>query len=45
MLYKIGIHKEPSEVELVKKVNRKFVLVGGAVRVNSTYRVLPHSDK
>ena len=30
--FKFDAHKEPPEVGLVKKVNRKFVLVGGTVR-------------
>ena len=33
-------HKEPPEVGLVKKVNWKFVLVGGRARANPTYRTL-----
>ena len=32
----LSLHKEPPEVVLVKKVNRKCVLVGGAVRANPT---------
>ena len=32
----LSLHKEPPEVELVKKVNRKFVLVGGAVHATPT---------
>ena len=30
------LHKEPPEVGLVKKVNRKFVLVGDMARANPT---------
>ena len=36
-LYKqLSLHRQPPEVELVKKVNRKFVLVGGTARANPT---------
>ena len=34
MLYTASLHKEPPEVRLVKKVNRKFVLVGDTARAN-----------
>ena len=30
------LHKEPPEVWVSKKVNRKFVLVGGTARTNPT---------
>ena len=30
-------HREPPEVGLVKKVNQKFVLVGGTVHANPTW--------
>ena len=32
----LSLHKEPPEVGLVKKVNRKFVLVGDTTRANPT---------
>ena len=32
----LSLHKEPPGVELVKKVNWKFVLVGGAVHASHT---------
>ena len=31
-----SLHKEPPEVGLVKKVNRKFVLVSDTARANPT---------
>ena len=31
-----SLHKEPPEVGLVKKINRKFVLVGDTARANPT---------
>ena len=30
----LSLHKEPTEVVLVKKVNRKFVLVGDTAHAN-----------
>ena len=36
----LSLHKEPPVVELVKKVNRKFVLVGGTVLANPTRSTL-----
>ena len=32
----LNLHKEPPEVRVSTKVNRKFVLVGGAVCANPT---------
>ena len=32
----VSLHREPPEVWLVKKVNRKFVLVGETARANPT---------
>ena len=34
----MSLHREPPEVGLVKKVNRKFVLVGGTAGANITER-------
>ena len=34
--FELSLHKEPPEVGLVKKVNRKFVLVGDTARANPT---------
>ena len=35
-LYTVSLHREPPSSQVSRKVNRKFVLVGGAVRANPT---------